>query len=217
MKETVKDLLDANRDRILKIVSHVPEEATVLDIGCVRHSLDDQEWQTPERGEFLHADLDRKASTVVGIDLEESEVQRMRDAGYDARVANAETFELDEQFDVIVAGEIIEHLSRPGAMLEQAKEHLNPGGKMIVTTPNPRRFHMLVWYLTGNADKINPEHTSWYDYQVMGELAQREGWRLSEWEYYKPGFKYSTSALYFAGARTLGGGGFIFVLEPSGE
>ncbi|MDX1486260.1 MAG: class I SAM-dependent methyltransferase [Alphaproteobacteria bacterium] len=42
-------------------------------------------------------------------------------------------------YDAIVSCEGIEHLGNPLAFLRSAAEHLNPGGTMVVTTPN-------IWY-----------------------------------------------------------------------
>lgn len=148
VKRRLRPYFSADVDRISKIVTRVPPTATVLDVGCVRHDLDSQACRNPDPGDFLHADLRRRAEAVVGLDLVESEVKRMQKAGYDVRVGNAETFELDCRFDVIVAGELVEHLSNPGLFLDRCREHLSEGGRLILTTPNPRRIHMLRWYAT---------------------------------------------------------------------
>lgn len=45
--------------------------------------------------------------------------------------------ELGEKFDTIVAGEIIEHLDNPHAFLAGCFDVLNPGGVLLISTPNP--------------------------------------------------------------------------------
>lgn len=212
IKRRLRPYFSADIDRISKVVSRVPPTASVLDIGCVRHDLDSQEWQEPPPREFLHADLRRRAETVIGIDLIESEVKRMQEAGYDVRVSDAESFEMDRRFDVITAGELIEHLSNPGEFLDRCHEHLTEDGRLILTTPNPRRLHMLWWYAMGQETRANSEHTMWFDHYVMQELAARHGFRINEWEWYKPGAVLSTSLLYYAGFCSLAAGGYIFEL-----
>lgn len=211
----LSDRFDSNRHRIRAILSHVDPEDNVLDVGCVRHSLDDQAWRSPPAGEFLHADLCRHANHVVGLDLLDSEVERMNDGGYDVRLGDAEGFDLDEQFDVVVAGELIEHLANPGSFLERARRHLTADGRVVLTTPNPRRFHMLVWYLTGRKEIANREHTLWLDDYVIEELASRADLELRSTETYPPGYVFSSHLLYLAGLDTLGAGGFVFELEPT--
>lgn len=42
---------------------------------------------------------------------------------------------LDERFDVILASEVVEHLSDPGAFITVLRDHLAPGGTLVLTTP----------------------------------------------------------------------------------
>jgi 2-polyprenyl-3-methyl-5-hydroxy-6-metoxy-1,4-benzoquinol methylase len=39
-------------------------------------------------------------------------------------------------YDMIVSCEGIEHIANPGLFLKSAREHLNPGGVIVITTPN---------------------------------------------------------------------------------
>jgi SAM-dependent methyltransferase len=39
-------------------------------------------------------------------------------------------------YDMIVSCEGIEHIANPGLFLKSARKHLNPGGTLVVTTPN---------------------------------------------------------------------------------
>ena len=43
---------------------------------------------------------------------------------------------LGRKFDVIVTGEILEHLPNQGLFLENAERHLKKKGVQILTTPN---------------------------------------------------------------------------------
>lgn len=49
---------------------------------------------------------------------------------------NAEHFEIDQKFDIIVSLQVIEHLYHPELMLDAVSDHLKPGGVFILTTPN---------------------------------------------------------------------------------
>jgi SAM-dependent methyltransferase len=50
---------------------------------------------------------------------------------------NAENFNLGHgKFDLVVSFQVIEHLYNPGAMLDNVRAHLKPGGVFLVTTPN---------------------------------------------------------------------------------
>lgn len=50
---------------------------------------------------------------------------------------NAENFDFGQgRFDLVVSFQVIEHLYNPGAMLDNVRAHLKPGGIFLVTTPN---------------------------------------------------------------------------------
>ena len=56
----------------------------------------------------------------------------------------------DEEFDVIIFSEVIEHLPLPGyVILQKLKKALRPGGLMICTTPNFYRMRNVIYMLIG--------------------------------------------------------------------
>ena len=166
-------------NRVEQILTHVPKDAAILDIGCVNHKLnnDDENW--------LHGRLCNISDDVVGLDFLEDEIEMMDEMGYDVICANAEQFDLDRKFDVIVAGELLEHLSNPGEFLERANSHLEEGGKLIVSTPNPwYLFHVLAVYT--EIAQWNEEHTAWFDEIVLKELLRRHDFDVETVDYVKP-------------------------------
>lgn len=216
-KNEISDrLISKSADRQQIVVSHVSSDDSVLDVGCVQHSLERVDWPQPPKGQWLHADLCRTTDDVFGIDIVEEEIERMSEAGYDVIVDNAETFDLDSEFDVIVAGELIEHLSNPGLFLERCREHIRDNGRVILTTPNPRRLEMLLWYLRGRESNANSEHTMWFDHYVLETLANRHNFSIQTVEYHRPALKISSRTLYQLGlATSFVAGGWVFVLQPT--
>jgi 2-polyprenyl-3-methyl-5-hydroxy-6-metoxy-1,4-benzoquinol methylase len=199
-----------------QILNYISKTDDVLDIGCVRHSLDDIHWQEPNPGEWLHAEIRQQAATTLGIDMEQAEVEKLQKKGLNVTTANAETFDFEQSFDVIVAGELIEHLSNPGNFLQRCGEHLRENGNIIISTPNPRDLQIIYWYTMGQESRVNPEHTAWFDQYVIEELISRHGFELSEWEYYPPSISILNRSLYQADVMLpLTAGGFIFVLSPN--
>jgi SAM-dependent methyltransferase len=138
----------------------------------------------------------------------------MNKMGYNTFVADAQYFEFNDRFDVIVGGEIIEHLENPGLFFESCRRHLNDDGCLIITTPNPRRLNMLLWFLLKNHNMINPEHTMWFDYITISELADRAGFDLQSYECYRPLVTPVTLTLYKLGiAKPLTAGGWVFIFK----
>ncbi|EJN33183.1 MULTISPECIES: class I SAM-dependent methyltransferase [unclassified Pseudomonas] len=60
-----------------------------------------------------------------------------------------ETFEPGQQFDVIVLGFILEHVSDPEAILQRFKQFLAPGGRCFVSVPNGESLHRRFGHAAG--------------------------------------------------------------------
>jgi 2-polyprenyl-3-methyl-5-hydroxy-6-metoxy-1,4-benzoquinol methylase len=56
-------------------------------------------------------------------------------------------FNLSEKFDVVVAGELIEHLENTEIFLNNVKRHLKKNGIFFLTTPNPTSFRFFFYAL----------------------------------------------------------------------
>jgi SAM-dependent methyltransferase len=80
---------------------------------------------------------------IAGIELSADAIAKARQKGFECQVSSAESrlpFE-DSSFDCVFAGEIIEHLVDPDAMLDEAHRVLSPGGYLLLTTPN-----LVAWF-----------------------------------------------------------------------
>ena len=111
----------------------------VLDVGCVAH-------EPPEYGgmfgpNWLHAHIVSVAKRCVGTDIDPAGIQAMTAAGYDAIYTDVTGTVEDVAnmgpFEVIVAGEVIEHLGAPQGLFAAAGRLLVDGGQLVITTPNP--------------------------------------------------------------------------------
>lgn len=154
------------------------EARTVLDIGPAelvgtmnRHKME----------RWLHARIASVAKSVVGLERDADQVQALRALDFDIRQGDAETFALDQRFEVVFAGELVEHLSNPGSFLERAREHLVAGGRLVLTTPN--RFSIQTFYRvlrTGKVptyDKPIAKHVLYFDADALRSLLARHGFR----------------------------------------
>ena len=81
-----------------------------------------------------------------------------------------------QQFDVVLASEVIEHTPEPGAFLRALREHLAPGGFVVLSTPNaaimdPKRPAREVVAALGLDD-----HTFLVDATGLDGLLRRSGY-----------------------------------------
>jgi SAM-dependent methyltransferase len=110
-------------DSILARVG-APAGARVLDIGC-------------GYGLSLDVACTRFGWNGVGIEPSAAGERGKRELGLDIRTDNFDdAFDPDERFDVILAIEVLEHVTDPRAFLAAIGRRLTPDGVVLLTTPN---------------------------------------------------------------------------------
>jgi len=129
-------------------------------------------------GAWLHARLAAVSAACVGVDLDATVVARLRAEGWDVRHGDATALDLGEAFDVVVAGEILEHVTDAGGLLDSCARHLTPGGTLVVTTPNAFALHARPGPLAPlmRTGGIHPDHVAWYCAATLRQLLDRLGW-----------------------------------------
>lgn len=155
------------------------EGKKVLDLGSVDH---DPENSTSPL--WLFGALRKVATELVGLDYYEFGVFELRNKGYNVVVGDAQNFEFNETFDVVTAGDLLEHLENPGLMLDCAIKHLNEDGFIVISTPNPFCWkYMAHWIFKGNMRGINQEHTMWFCVETLRLLVRRKGLQIYDLKY----------------------------------
>ncbi len=94
--------------------------------------------------------------------------------------------DLQERFDVVFAGDVVEHVDNAVALLRFGGRHLAPGGRMYVTTPNPfsRKFYRQ--FRREGVMVTNLDHVAWVSPTMALELGRRAGVRLVAYHLAKP-------------------------------
>ena len=160
------------RKWILKYVSG----KKVLDLGCVgQDSTSDVSSDL-----WLHGQLSNSAKELVGVDINEEGLKALKDNGFNVHYANVEEMALNDKFDVIVAGDIIEHVSNVGNFLSRVEEHLEDDGVFLVCTPNPMIPMQFASLLLRGSMMANDEHTCWITKEVMAEACRRYNLEIAD-------------------------------------
>ena len=170
----------------LDAVRSLVRDRRVIDLGFVDVGLMNAK---RGRGLWLHEVVDDAARETVGVDSDEPGIARARELGYEAYVANVESGEELaalglEPAEFVVAGELLEHLDRPGDFLEAVKTLVASDGRLVLTTPNAHSLTNALAAIAGR-ELVNPDHVSWVSWRTLDTLLSRHGWRLDAVSYYR--------------------------------
>jgi len=164
----------------LDIIMPLIKGKDVLDLGCVNMDL-----KTYDFSNSMHAKIRERCKYLLGIDFLKSDVDWLREHGYNVICQNVERLNLKRKFDIVLAGEIIEHLSNPGMFLESLKKCLKSDGTFILTTPNSLSLERSAkFFLSGKMvlDR-NAGHTVYFTIETLAELLRRHGFKIEKFYY----------------------------------
>ena len=97
---------------------------------------------------------------VLGVDADRDALSEAAKLGIETRWADLDEalpFE-DASFDVVVAGELLEHLRDPGRLVGEARRVLRPGGSFVASVPNAFRLKNRLRFLLGRKPEDDPTH-----------------------------------------------------------
>lgn len=147
----------------------------VLHLGCVDHPFLQERLAS---GDLLHAAIHGVAAELWGIDLDRAGLEALRAAGFanlhEANIEQLESAAITGRFDVIVAGEIVEHLTSPGAFLRQVPRLLLPGGRLLVTVPSAQSIRLAANALR-RVEVVHPDHKAYFSPHTLTELLESSG------------------------------------------
>jgi 2-polyprenyl-3-methyl-5-hydroxy-6-metoxy-1,4-benzoquinol methylase len=152
----------------------------VLDVGC---------WSGT-----LGRTLVRDANAIVdGIERDGAQAQHARDNGY----RRVDVADLDRgvppddgrTYDVLLFGDVLEHLLHPDRVLEALTPRLRPGGRVIVSLPNIAFIANRLTHLLGRWDYkdygiLDRTHLRFFTKRSMVKLIEGAGLRVVRIEGY---------------------------------
>jgi hypothetical protein len=165
-------------DRLL-FVKEQCKGKIVIDLGA----MDETAYRAKVgRGTWLHEELATVASQVVGIDRSVLVPPGGLRTSENAVIYPGDIMDLDAWFhgndlhpDVLVAGEIIEHLENPLMFLKAIKAIDRLKGKtLILTTPNATAIHNVIVGMFGR-ESTHHDHLCILSYKTLCTLCLRAG------------------------------------------
>lgn len=164
----------ADEIRVQKILKMAGKNKKVLDLGC---------------GDgFLMQELRKNNNTVVGIDIASKALEKAQKRGlnvFDLDLNTNWSKGMEEHFDSIVAGEIIEHIFDTDLFLKNIYKVLKKNGTLILSTPNiaslARRIMLLLGinpHIEVTARAYDAGHIRYFTFKSLKKLLEENGFKV---------------------------------------
>lgn len=173
--DTSVDLSNKNSSHTL-IVDLVGRGKRVLDVGASTG--------------YLARALTGRGCSVTGIEIDPDAALQAEEFCERVIVGNVEEMDLEgeigeETFDVLVFGDVLEHLKDPLGALERFKPFLDPGGHVVASIPNIAHGSVRLALLRGrfryrSLGLLDDTHLRFFTRESVGEMFGGAGFLISE-------------------------------------
>ncbi|MDH3584304.1 MAG: methyltransferase domain-containing protein [Phycisphaerae bacterium] len=158
----------------------------VLDIGFT--AAGDRE-DHRRKGVLLHDKLCEVASHYTGFDTPNAvkgfEPHLKAQVIWAGWIDNPETSLADEYADVVVAGEVLEHLINPGIALKLIQRAIAKDGRLLITVPNCLHPWLGARAAQG-IEQVSDDHTAWYSPATIRKLLEKTDFEVERMIGYAP-------------------------------
>jgi 2-polyprenyl-3-methyl-5-hydroxy-6-metoxy-1,4-benzoquinol methylase len=148
----------------LELMKGINTSGSVLDLGC-------------GLGEFTDI-LSEENFQVKCADGTLKLVEQVKQRGYETYLVNFEEDSLpfdDNEFELVVSLDVIEHLWSTDHYLKEINRVLKPGCQVIITTLNYNAWNYRKKHLSGNFEDFtyNSRHRKFFTYKSLREEMER--------------------------------------------
>lgn len=177
-------------------------DAKILEIGC-------------SNGNTGALALSKnKCGSYTGVELHEAAALNAKEKITQVIVGDIEKIELpfeDNEFDVLVLSEVLEHLVDPWMVLHKLNRYMKPGSIVLASSPNVSHYRIILMLLRGEWNLkddgiMDRTHLRWFTPETFEKMFDDAGYKVLRVEPLSP-FKWQVKLQL---ALLLGNGKHLF-------
>jgi SAM-dependent methyltransferase len=170
-------------DKILDICRN----KKVIHIGCADHLPLIQKKIASNK--WLHKLLTENTTNCIGIDINSEAISYIKDKLFIDNVYCADVehdnmdFILREDWDILILGEIIEHVDNPVQFLINIRNVFKDRVKeIVITAPNVLNI-LTIKDIKNNIENINTNHNYWFSPYTLSRVVYKSGFTNIEFSF----------------------------------
>lgn len=159
LQESRKKLYSQRLNIVLENTNLIEKDSlSLLEIGGGRGEFAKELWKSKKFNKIYVVEPQELAIDIENIQIIRNTFQQIS---------------LKSQVDIVVAFEVFEHILEPWAFLEKAFECLQPGGILILTTPNGKSLEVDI--LREQSSQVPFDHVRLYNPYSLEHMLQKTG------------------------------------------
>jgi 2-polyprenyl-3-methyl-5-hydroxy-6-metoxy-1,4-benzoquinol methylase/glycosyltransferase involved in cell wall biosynthesis len=142
---------------------------------------------------YVSEALKRRGCTVVGLELDPMAAVQAGEFCDRIIVGDIERLDLGdvlgaERFDVIMFGDVLEHLVDPWRILREIRQFLEPGGSIVASVPNVAHLSLRLSLLAGRftyseTGLLDRTHLRFFTRSSLESLFASAGYQIDTWRH----------------------------------
>lgn len=161
----------SSHDLILKLIK---PNSNILDIGCSKG--------------YLACQLKKKGCIITGIDNNKEDLLSAKKECNKTILLDISREKITGKYDIIILGDILEHLQDPLTLLKSLKKNLKEKGYILISVPNGVNIYARIKILFGNFDYeekgiFDKTHLRFFTLKSIKKLIKDSGYSITEIKY----------------------------------
>jgi SAM-dependent methyltransferase len=153
------------------------------------------------KGELLHQKLrGAGCAKLIGLDYDIPSITYLRDKHGIDDIQQPDLSDRDPSLtplgDLILCGDIIEHVNNVGNLMYNCNRLCREGGTILVSTINATSIKLAFRAFAGR-EAVHPDHVAYYSMSTLGVILSRWGWEMEDVRFFPYPTVGKLSGLFF--------------------